>query len=123
MKRIWLIALLAVAHLTVHAQDETGGARAVLLDRVVAIVNDEVITQVELDDEMDFAVRQLSEQGTPLPERSTLQRQVLERMILTRILQQDASETGIDSRGSKLVDRVCPAALWTRSGPCRRCIG
>jgi peptidyl-prolyl cis-trans isomerase SurA len=109
MKRIWVIIFLAMAHLTAGAQEETIGASAVLLDRVVAIVNDEVITQVELDEEVQFAVRQLSQQGTPLPERSTLQRQVLERMIMTRILQQEASQTGIrvsDQQLNMTLDRM-----------------
>ncbi len=95
MKRIWLIIILAMMPFTASAQAANSGASAVLLDRIVAIVNDEVITQVELEEEVQFAVRQLSQQGTSLPPRSTLQRQVLERMIMTRILQQDASQTGI----------------------------
>jgi len=95
MKRIWLTILLVMLQVTASAQQDDGGANTVLLDRVVAIVNDQVITQVELSDEFRFAVRQLSLQGTPLPEREILERQVLERMIMSRILQQDATRTGI----------------------------
>ena len=95
MKRIWFIIFLATMALTANAQDQSSDSNAVLLDRIVAIVNNEVITQVELDEEVQFAMRQLSQQGTPLPPRTTLQRQVLERMIMTRILRQDASQTGI----------------------------
>ena len=117
MKHAWLIILLSMVHLTAGAQGESGGSNAVLLDRVVAIVNDEVITQVELDEEMDFAVRQLSQQGTPLPPRTTLQRQILERMILTRILQQDASQTGIrvsDQQLNMALDQMAAENKMTR---------
>ncbi len=106
MKQFWAIIFLATLSLTASAQEQSGDASGVVLDRVVAIVNDEVITQVELDEEVDFAVRQLRQQGTPLPEQSTLRRQVLERMIMTRILQQDASRTGI-----RISDRQLNAAL------------
>ncbi|UCH48341.1 MAG: peptidylprolyl isomerase [Betaproteobacteria bacterium] len=117
MMRIWLIILLAAVQLSASAQDESGDSGAVLLDRVVAIVNDEVITQVELDGEMEFAVRQLSQQGTPLPPRTTLQRQVLERMIMSRILQQDASQTGIrvsDRQLNMTLDRMAAENKMTR---------
>jgi peptidyl-prolyl cis-trans isomerase SurA len=109
MKRIWLTILLATVQMTVSAQDESSGSSAVLLDRVVAIVNDEVITQVELDEEMELAERQLNQQKTPLPPRSTLQRQLLERMILSRILQQEARQTGVrvsDQQLNMALDRM-----------------
>jgi peptidyl-prolyl cis-trans isomerase SurA len=109
MKRIWLTILLATVQMTVSAQDESSGSSTVLLDRVVAIVNDEVITQVELDEEMELAERQLNQQKTPLPPRSTLQRQLLERMILSRILQQEARQTGVrvsDQQLNMALDRM-----------------
>ncbi|MGD8477608.1 MAG: peptidylprolyl isomerase, partial [Burkholderiales bacterium] len=95
MKRIWFFVLLAILSVSVHAQEQGTGSHAVLLDRIVAVVNDKVITKLELDEEMQLAMRQLSLQGTPLPPRSILERQVLERMILSSILQQEANSTGI----------------------------
>lgn len=67
----------------------------VVLDRIVAVVNDEVITRVELEDRMKVAVRQLTQQGTPLPPRDVIRRQLLERMITDRVQLQFAKETGL----------------------------
>jgi len=65
------------------------------LDRVVAIVNDDVITRIELDRESRMATEQLRRQGTPLPARDILEKQLLERMITKRILLQYAQLTGL----------------------------
>ena len=67
----------------------------VVLDRIVAVVNDEVITRVELEDRMKIAVRQLNQQGTPLPPREVIQKQLLERIITDRVQLQFAKETGL----------------------------
>ncbi|MGB8855184.1 MAG: peptidylprolyl isomerase [Burkholderiales bacterium] len=69
--------------------------RALLVDRIVAVVNDEVITQRELNDRIAFIARQLEKQGTPLPARDILSRQVLDRMISELSLAQVAKENGI----------------------------
>lgn len=69
--------------------------RALLVDRIVAVVNDEVITQRELNDRIAFIARQLDKQGTPLPARDILSRQVLDRMISELSLAQVAKENGI----------------------------
>ncbi len=42
------------------------------VDRIVAVVNDEVITLHELRAGLDVAVSQLRRQGTPLPPRDVL---------------------------------------------------
>jgi peptidyl-prolyl cis-trans isomerase SurA len=75
------------------AQDRPGSITG--LDRVVAVVNDDVITRVELDRESRMAVEQLRRQGTPLPARDILEKQLLERMINKRILLQYAQQTGL----------------------------
>jgi peptidyl-prolyl cis-trans isomerase SurA len=69
--------------------------RAILVDRIVAVVNEEVITQRELNDRMSFIARQLEKQGTPLPARDVLSRQVLDRMISDLSLAQLAKENGV----------------------------
>jgi len=118
MKRIGLFAILMVAAMGAVAQvDDDSGASDLLLDRVVALVNDAVITQLELDAEVRFAVVQLRRQGTPLPQQSTLERQVLERMIITRILELEASQTGIrvsDSQLNQALERMAAENSMTR---------
>ena len=64
-------------------------------DHIVAVVNDEVITQVELTDRLELALRQLRQQGTSLPPRNELERQMLERMIIDKLQLQRAREMGL----------------------------
>jgi peptidyl-prolyl cis-trans isomerase SurA len=70
-------------------------AQPIQLDRIVAVVNDDVITRHELDERVGLAVRQLQKQGTPLPATGILEKQVLERMILDMLQEQFAKETGV----------------------------
>jgi peptidyl-prolyl cis-trans isomerase SurA len=65
------------------------------VDRIVAIVNKEVITASELADAVGAAERQLRRQGTRLPERALLERQMLERLILDKAQLQLARDSGI----------------------------
>lgn len=84
-----LLALFAVH--TLLAQP----AVAAELDKIVAVVNNEVITRLELDNRIDAAMRQLRRQGTALPARAQIERQVLDRMVLERIQLQRARELGL----------------------------
>jgi len=65
------------------------------VDRIVAVVNDEVITLHELRAGLDVAVSQLRRQGTPLPPRDVLERQMLERLIMDKVQLQHAREIGL----------------------------
>ncbi|MBS0321854.1 MAG: peptidylprolyl isomerase [Proteobacteria bacterium] len=65
------------------------------LDRVVAVVNDEAITQYEVDQSKARVVREMNEAKVPLPPPDVLQKQVLERLINEKALLQYAKETGI----------------------------
>jgi peptidyl-prolyl cis-trans isomerase SurA len=65
------------------------------LDRIVAVVNDEVITSIELDRRVAAAETQLKHQNIPLPASDVLRKQVLERMILDSAQLQLARENGV----------------------------
>ncbi len=71
------------------------GGTSRLVDRIVAVVNDEIITNTELQQRMKVAEAQLKRQNIALPARPVLQRQVLERMIIDRAQLQMARETGV----------------------------
>ncbi len=64
-------------------------------DRIVAVVNDEVITHYELRTRLDLALTQLKKQGTPLPPRDVLEKQMLERLVMDKIQLQHARDTGL----------------------------
>jgi len=70
-------------------------AAEVPLDRVVAVVNDEAITQFDIDDSRTKTIRQLNEAKVPIPPKDVLDKQVLERLINERALMQFAKESGI----------------------------
>jgi len=69
--------------------------QAGVLDSVVAVVNDDVITRYELDEYMRIVVRQLQKQQTSLPAADVLEKQILERMITDMLLAQFAKESGV----------------------------
>jgi peptidyl-prolyl cis-trans isomerase SurA len=66
-----------------------------VIDSVVAVVNDDVITRHELDDRLRTVIRQLQKQGTPLPAPDALEKQILERMISDMLQVQFAKENGV----------------------------
>ena len=69
--------------------------RITLVDRIVAVVNTEVVTNSELLERVATAERQMKRQNTPVPEPRVLERQVLERLILEKAQLQMAKETGL----------------------------
>jgi peptidyl-prolyl cis-trans isomerase SurA len=66
-----------------------------LVDRIVAVVNNEVITSREVAERVKTVTQQLRQQRTQLPPADVLQRQVLERMIMDRLQIQLAKETAL----------------------------
>lgn len=89
-------------------------ANPVELDRIVAVVNQSVITRHQLDARVAQTIDQLRRQNTPPPPRRVLERQLLERMITERVLLQIAEETNIRVDGAPL-DRAV-ASLAARNG-------
>lgn len=64
-------------------------------DYIVAVVNSEPVTNNEVRSRMIRFEQQMAQQGTPLPPRPELARQVLERLISEKAQLQLARETGI----------------------------
>lgn len=81
-------------------------AAEIPLDRVVAIVNDGIVLQSELDDRMALIQAQLRERKTRAPAASVLRKQVLDRLILDSLQIQMAQERGI-----RISDRQLAMAL------------
>lgn len=112
LRRLASFALLAVllpGGIPAHAQQTAKPRTIVTLDRIVAIVNDEVITQQELSARVDFAFRQLKQQGTPPPPREVIERQLVERLINDRVQIQHAREIGLrvdDAELGKALERI-----------------
>ena len=65
------------------------------LDRVIAVVNDEALTQWDLKEQKRIVLDQLKASNVVAPPNDVLDKQVLERLITERALTQFAKETGI----------------------------
>lgn len=68
---------------------------AELLDRIVAVVNDDVVLQSELEQEVRSVAAQLQQRNIAMPDEQTLARQVLERLIMQRLQLAIAERNGI----------------------------
>ncbi len=66
-----------------------------LVDRIVAVVNTNIITLSELTERTNLISSQLGRQGIALPPRAVLMRQVLDRMISDNVQLQYAKDEGI----------------------------
>lgn len=97
MKQTIAFLLLALAIVfPVHAQLLTPAASANQpLDRIVAVVNDEVILQSELNEALASVQQQYAGHADQLPPVNVLQQQVLNRLVLMRLQTQKAKEQGI----------------------------
>lgn len=103
-----LALLLLVAPGLVTAQTRNP-PRVEAADRIVAVVNSEAVTNLELQERVGQTVRQLQRQGTPLPGREILERQVLERLILERAQIQMARESSLrvdDATLERAINRI-----------------
>lgn len=70
-------------------------APGVPLDRVVAVVNDEVILKSELDLRVDMMTRQIQQSHTALPPENVLRKQVLDQMVTAKVELEQAADKGI----------------------------
>lgn len=79
------------------------------VDAIAAVVNDDVITRNELNEKIDAVVHQLEKQGTALPPRDVMEKQILDRMVMDMLQMQFARETGVrvdDAQLDKTLQRV-----------------
>jgi peptidyl-prolyl cis-trans isomerase SurA len=70
-------------------------AKIVPLDRVIAVVNDEALTQHDLNEQKRVVTAQMRTQNVAPPPADVLEKQLLERLITERALLQYAKETGV----------------------------
>ena len=99
------LAALAVQG-SVRAQTRELATQGELLDRVVAIVNDGVVLNSDLDAQVESVSDRLRQQKLELPPQNVLRQQVLERLVLQEIEVQRANHAGV-----KVSDEMLNAAL------------
>jgi peptidyl-prolyl cis-trans isomerase SurA len=105
MKQIFALSLLTIvlaiptmaqAQLLAPPQDSTAPINGPQpLDRIVAVVEDDVILQSELNDAVAAVEQQYAGQQNQLPPIDVLRRQVLDRLVLMKLQLQRADDQGI----------------------------
>jgi peptidyl-prolyl cis-trans isomerase SurA len=89
------------------------------LDRIIAVVNNEVITEIELSTEVSNIKNQLRQQKTKFPSDAVLKKQLLERMILRRIQLQMAERIHLrvdDEMLNRTLDNIAAQNNLTLKG-------
>ena len=86
---------LAIAGLILSGFFPGSVSAGVPLDRIVAVINDDVIMQSELEYKINTVIRQILQQEAQRPPRDVLEEQVLERMIINKLQLQQADTNGI----------------------------
>jgi peptidyl-prolyl cis-trans isomerase SurA len=93
----------------VTASAAPAGPRSIPLDRVIAVVNDEAVTQWDLAEQRRIVLQQMKAANVQAPARDVLDKQVLERLVSEKALNQYAKENGIridDTTVERTVTRV-----------------
>lgn len=114
------LALAAAAWVVVAALWALGGACAAqagqlsnqgeLLDRIVAVVNDGVVLQSDLDASIRQVTAQLRAQNIALPAPNVLRSQVLDQLVIEEIQTQRAQKAGIKVTDEQVNDALARIA-------------
>ena len=78
-------SLLATVATSLLLLPLNASAEVALLDRVVAIVDNDVVLHSELNQRMGAVINQIQQSGTQAPPEEILQKQVLEQLISERL--------------------------------------
>ncbi len=93
--RLFITALVAALMLAVPGFAQTPAQNLQTLDRIAAVVDEDVILQSELDRAVGNVTAQYANQPGQLPPREVLERQVLERLVLVKLQVARAAGSGI----------------------------
>ena len=88
-----LLALLITSYS--YGKSESGIKK---LDRIIAVVDQDVITEKELQEKINSVINNLKNQKIEIPSESVLRKQVIERLIANSIQIQLAYQTGVKIR-------------------------
>ncbi len=100
-------AAAAAASSATRAPSPAGSG--VLIDRVVAIVNDEALTTYDVSEQTRTVLAEMKAQKVTPPAPDVLEKQLLDRLITQRVLMQYAKESGIrvdDTQVERTIARI-----------------
>lgn len=101
--------MAVLAGLGLAYQFNAQAAEVVKMDRIVAIVDQAVVTEQELESRIATVTAQFKKQGTELPAEAILRKQILERLITDTLQLQYAAQTGLkvdDNQLDKTIGRI-----------------
>ena len=91
------------------ASARTSLDKVVPIDRVVAVVNDEALTQYDINEQKRVVLGQMRTANVTPPSPDVLEKQLLDRLITERVLLQYAKDTGIrvdDTQVERALSRI-----------------
>lgn len=88
-------SLLSLLFLLLPATQLIAKPSVVPLDKIIVIVDDSIITQLELNERVRLISQQIKQQGGRLPALDNLRKQILERLIVEKLQLELAKKTGI----------------------------
>lgn len=95
----FVLTLLFIMPILVQAEirlpEDTGTGKEVPVDKILVVVNEDVILQSELDTYVRTLKVRLKKSNTPMPSDEIIRKRVLERIITNRLQLQMAERTGI----------------------------
>lgn len=101
-----LLASMALALLSCASVYAAGIEK---IDRIVAVVDQTVITEQELEGRISTVTAQLAKQGNEMPPENVLRKQILERLISDALQLEFAAQTGVkidDNQLDRTVERI-----------------
>lgn len=115
--RTLAVLILVMASLTATATAKADASSQQTLDKVAAVVNDDVIMASELALQTRMLAVQIKQAGQPLPPTDVLQKQVLEKLIVESLQLQMGERSGIKVSKEQLDAAVAGIASQNKLSP------
>lgn len=112
-----LLLALLFAVVPVHAASPAAQPAADPIDRILIVVNDEIVTAREVETRLGTVRTRLSAQKVNLPPDNILRRQVMERMAVERLQLQVARQVGLTVSDERLERAIRQVAEQNRKSP------
>lgn len=102
LRRVLILALSLYPWALAHAALPDPTPATTPIDRIMVVVNDEIITQSELKLRLDEISKRIAAQKIQAPPEAVLKKQVLERLVLERLQLQVAKQTGLEAGNDRI---------------------
>ncbi len=104
IRSVSLLVILALSLAIAHANEDIQK-----IDRIVALVEQTVITEKELSERIATFIAQMNKQKIEIPPRDVIEKQMLERMVIEKLQLSFAQQTGLkvdDAQLDRTMERI-----------------